>query len=286
MPVAADPVAERLRAGCRALLLLADSVSVSILHSLAVGPLESAELFGRLGNVSRSTYFERLRNLEDLTLICRQRRATVPPVVDCRLTGRGRRLLEVAELLEAWLARAPNGPLELGDPYAMPVLKAMALGWSSTLLRWLAEHPRSLVELEQLVEDFGYRKLERTVHELVEVGLAERMGVRGRLNPYGLTEWAREVVVPVVAAIHWERREIPDRSSPVTATEAEGSLLLARTLIDLPAELDVVAEEGTVDLFASADSTFAESLIVRLHGELQRSISPAWQASGTESTRS
>ena len=57
MPGATDPAAERLRAGGRALLLLADPVSVSILRSLEPGPMENSELISRVEGVSRSTYF-------------------------------------------------------------------------------------------------------------------------------------------------------------------------------------------------------------------------------------
>lgn len=269
MPGAGDPVADRLRVGGRVLLLLADSVSVSILRLLAPGPLESAELFGRLGNVSRSTYFDRLRDLEELSVIARER-ANVPPVTDCRLSERGQRLLEVADLLETWLACAPDGPIELSDAAATGVIKALALGWGSTVLRWLAEHPRSLTELELLVDDLGYRKLERTAHDLVDAGLIKRIDLKGRLNPYTVTRWAREAAAPLAAAICWERREIPERTASVTATDAEGGLLLARSMVDLPPDLDAVVEDGCATLYTSADSSFAEDLIATLHEQLLR----------------
>ncbi|MGH2975506.1 MAG: winged helix-turn-helix transcriptional regulator [Solirubrobacterales bacterium] len=269
MPGATDPVAERLRVGGRALLLLADSVSVSILRLLAEAPLESTELINRLENVSRSTCFDRLRDLEELSLILREKRPSVPPSAECRLSDSGRGLLHVADLLEAWLARAPDGPLELGDPSAAAAIKALALGWGSTMLRWLAEQPRSLSELEQLVDDLGYRKLERAAHSLVETGLAERVAVNGRLNPYTVTAWAREAVTPLAAAVRWERRELPERSAPVTATDAEGGLLLARPIVDLPPDLAAMAEDGSASLYAGSDSAFAESLIAALHEQLR-----------------
>lgn len=264
MPGAADPVAERLRAGGRALLLLADPVSVSILRLLAAGSLESTELIDRLENVSRSTSFDRLRDLEELSLIERERQASVPPVAECRLSISGQRLLDVGDLLEQWLARAPQGPFEFGDPLAATAIKALALGWGSTILRWLAERPRSLTELEQLVDDLGYRKLERAAHSLVDTGLAERVAVKGRLNPYTVTPWAREAVAPLAAAVHWERCEIPEHSASVTAIDAEGGLLLARPIIDLPPDLEAMAEDGSATLHASADSTFAEGLMAAL----------------------
>jgi DNA-binding HxlR family transcriptional regulator len=262
VPGAGDPVADRLRAGGRALLLLADPVSVSILHHLASGSLESTELFNRVEHVSRSTYFDRMRDLEELSLVARRRRADVPPVAECWLTGSGQRLLPVAALLDEWLDRAPEGPLKLGEPYATAAIKALAVGWGSTLLRWLAERPRSLTELEPLVDGLGYRKLERTVRDLIQADLAERVAVKGRLNPYGVTLWARQAAGPLTAAMRWERHEIAKRSASVGSMEAEGALLLGLPLIDLPA-----GASGTCALLVDADAAGRKSLagvVVRL----------------------
>ncbi|HUC07389.1 MAG TPA: winged helix-turn-helix transcriptional regulator, partial [Solirubrobacterales bacterium] len=262
MPGAGDPVADRLRAGGRALLVLADPASVSILRQLARGPLESTELLGRVDYVSRSTYFERMRDLEELSLISRKRRVDVPPVTECRLAANGQRLLPVAALLDEWLGSAPQGPLKLGEAYATAAVKALAIGWGSTLLRWLAERPYSLTELEQAVDGLGYRKLERTVRDLAQAGLAERVAVRSRLCPYRVTPWGRRAAGPLTAAIRWERNAIPGRSALVTSVEAEGVLLLALPLVELPAGVN-----GTCILLVDADPSGAESLggaVVRL----------------------
>jgi DNA-binding HxlR family transcriptional regulator len=237
-----------LRAGGRALLLLADPVSVSILRQLASGPLESAELLDRVDFVSRSTYFERMRDLEELSLIGRTRRGEVPPVAECRLKTAGAWLLPVARRLDAWLADAPHGPLRLGEAYATATIKALAVAWGSTLLRWLAEQPRALTELEQLVHVFGYRKLERILRDLVKAGLLERVVVKGRLTPYGVTEWARWSAALLTAAMRWERQEIAKRSASVSSIEAEGVMLLGLPLIELPAEVN-----GTCALLIDAD---------------------------------
>jgi DNA-binding HxlR family transcriptional regulator len=196
------------------------------------------ELTEQVGNVSRSTYFERLRDLEEISLIERRRRADVPPVAACRLTNAGWCLLQIARLLENWLSRAPSGPLVVGDASATIVLKALALGWGSSLFRCLAEQPRSLSELEPLIEGLGYRKLERATRDLVSAGLAERTPTRGRLSRYAMTDWARESVAPVAAAARWERRQIPARSMPVTTAEVETALLVALPLVRLSAGPD------------------------------------------------
>jgi DNA-binding HxlR family transcriptional regulator len=253
------------RAGCRALLLLADPVSVSILRLLACRSIASTDLLERVEHVSRSTFFDRLRDLEGLSLIVRERRASVPSTANCRVSGSGRRLLLVADLLDAWLARAPEGPLRLGDASATLAVKALVLGWGSTLLRWLAERPRSLTELERMVDGLGYRKLERVAHNLIDAGLAERIATKGRLNPYTVTPWARESARAFVAAVRWEQHEIPEHCAPATAIEAMGGLLLALPLIDRHAE----AMEGLASAsYASGDDSHAEELIAALHETL------------------
>jgi DNA-binding HxlR family transcriptional regulator len=262
VPGAGDPVAGRLQAGGRALLLLADPVSVSILRQLASGPLESTELLDRVDFVSRSTYFERMRDLEELSLIRRTRRGEVPPVAECRIATPGQRLLPVASRLDAWLADAPQGPLALGDAYATVRVKALAVAWGSTLLRWLAERPRSLTELERLVHMFGYRKLERISRDLVKAGLVERVAIGGRSSPYGVTRWARQSAGLLTAAMRWERHEIAKRGASVTSIEAEGVLLLALPLIELPDDVT-----GTCALLVDAEGSENESLggaVVRL----------------------
>jgi DNA-binding HxlR family transcriptional regulator len=274
MPGAGDPVADRLRAGGRALLLLADPVSVSIVRQLASGPLESAQLLDRVDYTSRSTYFERMRDLEDLSLIGRTRRGEVPPVAECRLETSGERLLPVARRLDAWLADAPHGPLRLGEAYATTTVKALAVAWGSTLLRWLAERPRTLNELEQLIHVFGYRKLERILRDLVKAGLLERVAIKGRLTPYGVTGWARWAAGLLTAAMRWERDEIARRSASVSSIEAEGVMLLGLPLIELPAGIN-----GTCALLIDADLPGKEGLC----GALVRLMSGhpvSWEAAG------
>ncbi|HEY0390103.1 MAG TPA: winged helix-turn-helix transcriptional regulator [Solirubrobacterales bacterium] len=262
MPGAGDPAADRLGAGGRALLLLADPVSVSIVRQLASGPLESTELLDRVDYVSRSTYFERMRDLEELSIIVRRRRADVPPVAECWLGGPGQRLLPVADLLEAWLSGAPQGPLKLGEAYATVAIKSLAVAWGSTLLRWLAERPCSLAELAQLVDGLGYRKLERNARDLIKVGLAERLPDNRRPTLHRATPWARQAAGSLTAAMRWEQHEIPGKSAPVTSIEAEGALLLALPQIELPVDAN-----GTCALLVDADAPGEKSLggaVVRL----------------------
>lgn len=238
MPGSADPATDGLRAGEPSLQLLADPVSVSILRSLAAGPVEGPELIDKVENVSRSTYFERMRELEEVSLIVRARRGRIPPVSACELTKAGGCLLWVARMFEVWLEQSPGGSLALGDAAATTAIKALALGWGSGILRWLAERPRSLTELEALVDGLGYRKLERAMRDLVSAGLAERVVADGRITPYAVTDWARESVAPFATAVRWERAEIPERSAPLRAIQVEAGLMLALPLVRVHGDMD------------------------------------------------
>jgi DNA-binding HxlR family transcriptional regulator len=189
-----------------------------------------------------------MRALEGLSLVSRKRRRDVPPVAECRLEASGMRLLRVAERLDAWLEDAPQSPIELGQAYAAVSVKALAVAWGSTMLRWLAERPRSLSELDQLVPAFGYRKLERIVRDVVEAGLIERVSSKRRLSLYGVTDWGRSTAGPLAAAMRWERHEIARWSAPVGPIEAEGVLLLGSPLAELPAEAS-----GTCALLIDAE---------------------------------
>jgi DNA-binding HxlR family transcriptional regulator len=242
-----------LRTGGQTLLLFSDPIKVSILRLLARRSLQTAELGERLQNVSRSTRFARLRELEGLGVIAREKRGGAPPVTHCRLTASGRELLSVGALLEVWLRQAPGQSIALGGASATLTIKALTLGWGSTLLRWLAERPRSLGEVEPLVSDVGYRELERILRNLIDVGLAERVPGGQRTRPYALTDWARESVAPLGAAMRWERRHIPERGAPLTAIDAEGGLLLALPLIELPMGID-----GDCTLVVDTDAAGAE----------------------------
>jgi DNA-binding HxlR family transcriptional regulator len=230
-----EVVPRKLRSGGQALLILSDPINLAILRTLTGGKRTSGELAALLENISRTTRFERLREFEGLGLIRREKQAGMPPLTFCQLDDAGAELLLVAVALGRWLRRSSlRGPLALGDVRAAPAVKALALGWGSPLRR-LAEGPYSLTELEQLIEEMGYRELERLLRNLVDVGLAERVSDRGRLRRYSATAWARQSVAPLAAAARWERAHLPERSTPISGADAEAALLMALPLLQLPA---------------------------------------------------
>jgi DNA-binding HxlR family transcriptional regulator len=103
MAIVAQPFASEVRAGGRVLALLSDSINVAILRLLARAPLPTPELSRRLGPASRTTRFNRMRELEDLGLIRREKRGGSPPVTYCTLSSRGLALLPVVKDFAEWL---------------------------------------------------------------------------------------------------------------------------------------------------------------------------------------
>jgi len=66
----------------------------------------------------------------------------------------------VADTVEAWLARAPAGPIPLGSEVAKAAIKALVDGWEATMLRALAARPLSLTEFDSLIAGLSYPALE------------------------------------------------------------------------------------------------------------------------------
>ena len=62
----------------------------------------------------------------------------MPYTVENELTEAGREVLSVADVIEAWLARAPQGSIPLGSESAKGAIRALVGGWGSTMLRALA----------------------------------------------------------------------------------------------------------------------------------------------------
>lgn len=239
-----------LRAGSLALLVLSDSLNLAVLRQLRDGPLTASELLDEL-RASRATRFKRLLQLEELGLIVREKHSGWPPPTYCRLSEAGRGLLAVAERFEAWFARRQwrqGGEIERAQ-----TIKALASGWCSTLVRWLAEGPRSATELEALTPpETSHHDVKRALSALSESGLAERLPRRiGRRHPYSLTPSGRETAAPLAAAIHWERDLLWEPDPAWEALAAETLLYMAAPLVVMPLEIEgactmLIEDEGGI----------------------------------------
>lgn len=225
------------RAGTAVLSLLATPLNVAVLQALASGPSSLIDLRRAVGSPPQTTMRSHLRKLAELGVLERRRQDDFPGALAFELTAAGHELLGVADVLETWLALAPEGRLQLGDSAAKSAIKALIGGWSTTLVRALAAKPLTLTELARVISDLSYPSLERRLVAMRLAGQLEATpGSRGR--PYAVTEWLRRAVAPIVAATRWEGLHSVAGSSPMTRLDTEAALLLAVPLLSPPGELN------------------------------------------------
>ncbi len=231
-----------LRTGGYALSLLAAPLNVSILTTLAREPATLAELRQAVGAPPQTTVRKHLAALADAGIVSRERRGGVPGTATFELCRPGRDLVGVSRLLDAWLAAAPAGSVELGSVAAKSAIKALVEGWSTTLLRALAARPFSLTQLDALISGISYPSLERRLLAMRMTGQVEAASSSGRGTPYAVTDWLRRAVAPLVSAACWERRHLPERTVPITRIDIETAFLLAVPTMELDADLSGVCQ--------------------------------------------
>lgn len=223
-----------MRSGARVLTLLADPLNCLILQSLSQGAKRQVELRREADSPAQSTLRTHLGDLEAIEAIVKRRRNAFPGVLEYELQPPGRELRLVAATLERWLATAPDGPLALSSGGAKAAIKALAEGWSTSILRALAARPLSLTELDCVIGSLSYPSLERRLSSMRLAGQIEPLPANGRGTPYAVTKWLRQAVAPLVAATRWERRHVPSQTAPIGRLDTEGVLLLAVPLVRLP----------------------------------------------------
>lgn len=224
----------RVRAGGTVLSLIAGPLSVPILRAHLDGPLRLPDLRERIGGAAQTTLRGQVGNLRGIGALERHVRGGMPYTVENELTDVGRGVLAVAEIVEAWLARAPQGPITLGSEPAKGAIRALIGGWGSTMLRALAARPLSLTELSSVIGDHSYPALER---RLSAMRAARQVEVRpnggSSAKPYAVTAWTRQAVGPLVAAGRCECEHLPDITEPLTRIDIEAAFLLVVPLVDL-----------------------------------------------------
>lgn len=223
-----------VRAGGTVLSLIAAPLSVPILRAHREGPLRLPALRERIGGAAQTTLRGQVGNLRGIGALERQVRGGMPYTVENELTDLGEEVLTVAGVVEAWLARAPQGPIPLGSEAAKGAIRALVGGWGSTMLRALAARPLSLTELSSVINDHSYPALERRLSAMRAARQLEPRpdGERGA-KPYGVTEWTRQAVAPIAAAGRCECRYLAQSTDPLTRIDIEAIFLLAVPLVDL-----------------------------------------------------
>lgn len=224
----------RPRAGEQVLTLLATPLNYLVLRSLSGRSMRLAELRRATGLPAQTTLRGHLASLGEIGLVSKRPTSQMPYAVENELTQMGREMLEVADRLQDWLQRAPDGPISLEAGGARGVVKAFVDGWGSTMMRGLAARPMSLTELDRRIADLSYPALERRLSSMRMAGLVEARPGPGGGTPYGLTDWARRGVLPLASAVHCERVHMRGRAAPVTQIDIEAAFMLATPLVGLP----------------------------------------------------
>ena len=127
------------RAGALALNRLSDPVDARILVALRDRALGLQELRRSVGAPPPTTLRKHLAQLEADELLGRRRIDAFPGVGEVGLADAGHALLSVADSLSAWLGRCPDGPSGLGTSTARAAINALGAGWSSLMIRALAQ---------------------------------------------------------------------------------------------------------------------------------------------------
>jgi DNA-binding HxlR family transcriptional regulator len=224
----------RVRAGGTVLSLIAGPLSVPILRAHLDGPLRLPDLRERIGGAAQTTLRGQVGNLRGIGALERHVRGGMPYTVENELTDVGRGILDVAEIVEAWLARAPQGPIALGSEPAKGAIRALIGGWGATMLRALAARPLSLTELSSVISDLSYPALERRLSAMRAARQVEAMPDGGRgAKPYAVTKWTRQAVGPLAVAGRCECRHMREATDPLTRIDIEAAFLLAVPLITL-----------------------------------------------------
>jgi DNA-binding HxlR family transcriptional regulator len=229
-------------------------LSSEVLRAHADGPQRLGGIQDRVSWVAEATIRGTLGTLRDLGALEKHRSGEARNAVATALTPAGEEMLAVSHALENWLARCPRGPIALGDGQARVAVKALAEGWSSTLIRALALSPCSLTELSSLISDVSYPSLERRISWMRASGQISPLPKESRGTPYEPTDWLRGAVAPLCVAGRCERRNMDD-APPITDVEIEAAFLLALPLVRLPRRV-----EGTCLLASRQDMYNGEDL--------------------------
>lgn len=227
----------RARSGAQTLVLLSAPLNVPILRALSGGARQQDELRLEAGYPAQSTLRAQLKRLFEIGAIEKHRRNRFPGALEYELTGPGRDLLFVVDALERWLDQAADRELTLGSNEAKAAIKALAEGWSTTMLRALAAAPLSLTALDRVIGSLSYPSLER---RLAAMRLARQVSARpsdGSGTPYAVTDWLRLGIAPLAAAARWERRHMPLTTPPIGRLDVEAAFLLVAPLLRLPTEV-------------------------------------------------
>jgi len=230
------------RSGGYALSLFSRALHGLVLRALKDGPLRLADLRKEVGGPAQTTLRGNLDTLYGVGALEKRQGDGRANMMDNALTAAGSELLRVADATDAWLARAPNGPLQLESETGKASLKALVNGWDSTMLRALAVRPFTLTELDNLISAFSYPALERRLAAMRMAGFVTQVQGDGGGTPYAVVDWLRQAMAPLLLAVRCERRHMAEETAPLTRLDVETILLLALPLVSIPRDVAGVSQ--------------------------------------------
>lgn len=234
MPVDSLVTTPRVRAGGTVLSLLANPLSTPILRAHLEDPLRLPDLRERIGGAPQTTLRSQVSQLREIGALGRRVVGGMPYTVENELTDVGLGILAVADVLEAWLARAPQGPIALGSRPAKGAIRALVAGWGSTILRALGARELSLTELDRVIPDLSYPSIERRLSAMRAARQVTVLSENASAKPYAVTEWTRRAIGPLVAAGRCECNHLGEFTEPLTRIDVEAGFLLSVPLLSLP----------------------------------------------------
>lgn len=276
----------QFRAGGRVLSLFSTTLHGQVLRSLSDGPVSLADLQATAGDPPEKTLRGSIGNLIGLGALEPRRPDGRPAVLDNGLTPLGHELLSVANVIEAWLAAAPSGPLDIDAEAGREAVKALLAGWSSTMLRALVVRPLALAELDGLLKAFSEAALERRLTRMRIAGqIVTVPSPNGGLHAFAITDWLRRAAAPLLTAIRCERLYLATETVPPARIDFETVFLLSLPLLRLPerangrCQLAVELSDSGGDL-AGATVVVERGRIVSCASTLDRGRRPAERAYG------
>jgi DNA-binding HxlR family transcriptional regulator len=251
---------EEPRAGSQLLSLFENPLNARVLRAHSGGPIRLAEIRKGISWAPESTIRASISTLCDEGALVRER-AYGSQAVTTQLTPAGHELFFLADVVESWLARCPAGPIVPDSDEGKAAVKALAGGWSTTLIREMANRPTTLVELSRAIPDIPYPVLERRLHWMKLTGQIEPVLGQGRGTPYVVTEWLRRAIAPISVSGRTERRHFATGVGPITDIEVEAAFLMAIPLVSLRPR-----SVGSCRLVAQTDLTAVDDESPKLAG--------------------
>jgi DNA-binding HxlR family transcriptional regulator len=233
-----------LLAASRCISVFANALDERVLAALAEGPLSPGALEEALAWAPQSSLRRSLEGLGEIGAVTRSPKEGRRRGAPFGLTEAGGELLQIAVALGQWLESCPEKPIRLEDAAARGIVRVLATGWDSMVIRALAERAQSLLELSAGIPQLNYPALKRRLAKLRATGLAvsaETLDGEG----YEASDWLRRAVVPLALAARWEHRHDAGLR-PMTETEIEATFMLALPLIELSARASGVCALGVL----------------------------------------